>query len=157
MSNTPPCPPEVALRHLLEGEPRGEEQAELLAHLAHCADCQRTLERLAGATPAVLGATRTLRNPASALETPLRRVLERLEDQATWVGSEHPPAGATWVRGLLKPADAPGTWGKLGDYQVLGLLGQGAMGLVLEAFDPALKRRVAIKVLAPQLAGDPLA
>jgi serine/threonine-protein kinase len=31
------------------------------------------------------------------------------------------------------------------------------MGLVYQAYDPALKRWVAIKVLSPQLAGDPVA
>ncbi|MEM9462101.1 MAG: protein kinase, partial [Myxococcota bacterium] len=39
----------------------------------------------------------------------------------------------------------------LGRYVVLGTLGQGGMGTVLEAFDRTLDRRVAIKVLHQNL------
>ena len=42
----------------------------------------------------------------------------------------------------------------LGDYEVLKVIGQGGMGVVLQAFEPALHRLVAIKVLAPALAGS---
>jgi hypothetical protein len=42
----------------------------------------------------------------------------------------------------------------MGTYEVLSLLGRGAMGLVLKAFDTVLHRTVAIKVLAPQLAAS---
>jgi serine/threonine-protein kinase len=40
---------------------------------------------------------------------------------------------------------------RLGRYEVLGLLGQGAMGAVYRARDPALDRTVAIKTLSPVL------
>ena len=43
---------------------------------------------------------------------------------------------------------------KLGRYQVISVLGQGAMGMVLKAHDPMIERDVAIKVLAEHLAAD---
>jgi urea transport system substrate-binding protein len=54
--------------------------------------------------------------------------------------------------------DPAATWvGKsLGTYQVTGLLGQGGMGVVLQARDPVIERDVAVKVLASHLAGDPV-
>jgi serine/threonine protein kinase len=61
------------------------------------------------------------------------------------------------VRSLLQPAGSPDVLGRLENYDVTEVLGQGSMGLVLKAFDPALKRWVAIKVLSPDLAGDRVA
>jgi serine/threonine protein kinase len=43
---------------------------------------------------------------------------------------------------------------KLGPYEVLSLIGAGGMGEVYRARDSRLDRMVAIKVLAPELAGD---
>jgi serine/threonine-protein kinase len=44
---------------------------------------------------------------------------------------------------------------RLGKYEVLRRLGQGAMGVVYEAHDPFLDRAVALKVMLPQVAADP--
>ena len=44
----------------------------------------------------------------------------------------------------------------IGDrYRIDDLIGQGGMSAVYKAFDPNLKRVVAIKVIHPHLAGDP--
>src|SRR5262249_43975323 len=96
-------------------------------------------------------------------EEPLRRVLEQLEADPTLLfpgprtGDGDGPVRITWVRSLLGPAESPAALGTLGDYEVSEVLGQGGMGLVLKAFDAALRRPVAIKVLTPDFAGDPLA
>jgi len=52
---------------------------------------------------------------------------------------------------------APASRPQLGRYTVLGTLGRGGMGTVLEAFDPVLDRRVAIKVLRRALDERPRA
>ena len=53
---------------------------------------------------------------------------------------------------FLAPSDWPDSLGRLGTYEVKGVLGRGGMGVVLKAFDPALSRNVAIKVMAAPLA-----
>ncbi len=58
---------------------------------------------------------------------------------------------------FLQPGTQPGSLGRLGHFEVLALLGQGGFGIVLKAFDDKLQRMVAIKVLGPQLAGNPTA
>src|SRR5262249_48312161 len=44
--------------------------------------------------------------------------------------------------------------GMLGEYEVREVIGQGGMGVVLKAYEPALGRLVAVKVLSPALAGS---
>ena len=46
---------------------------------------------------------------------------------------------------------------KLGSYEIVASLGAGGMGEVYRARDPRLDREVAIKILAAQLASDPVA
>jgi serine/threonine-protein kinase len=52
---------------------------------------------------------------------------------------------------FLTPSERPGLLGYFGSYEVIEIAGQGGMGIVLKAFDPALHRFVAIKVLSPTL------
>ena len=54
--------------------------------------------------------------------------------------------------GYLQPSSAPDSLGRLGHYDVLEVVGRGAFGTVLRAFDAKLQRVVAIKVLAPEMA-----
>src|SRR5262249_48807622 len=56
---------------------------------------------------------------------------------------------------FLQPSTKPGSLGRLGHYEVMEAVGKGGMGIVLRAFDEKLHRVVAIKVLAPELAGHP--
>src|SRR5262249_18410136 len=53
---------------------------------------------------------------------------------------------------FLAPCATPGALGRLGHYEVRGVVGRGGMGIVLKAFDAALHRIVAVKGLAPQRA-----
>ncbi|MFI4851676.1 MAG: serine/threonine-protein kinase [Gimesia chilikensis] len=52
----------------------------------------------------------------------------------------------------LEPASREDSLGLLGHYEVLNVVGKGAFGMVLRAFDTKLERIVAIKVLAPEMA-----
>ncbi len=53
---------------------------------------------------------------------------------------------------FLEPSRKPGSLGRLAHYEVLEILGCGAFGTVLKAFDEKLHRMVAIKVLNSELA-----
>ncbi len=66
------------------------------------------------------------------------------------VATEAPASGARRGAEL-----APGQM--VGEYQVEGLLGEGGMGRVYAAIHPLIAKRVAIKVLRPELSDDPSA
>lgn len=53
---------------------------------------------------------------------------------------------------MLGPTDDPHMLGRIGSYEVAGVIGRGGMGIVFKAFDATLDRFVAIKMLAPHLA-----
>jgi serine/threonine-protein kinase len=53
---------------------------------------------------------------------------------------------------FLAPPTKPGSLGRLGHYEVQGIIGRGGFGIVLRAFDEKLHRVVAVKVLAPAYA-----
>ncbi|MFO0876715.1 MAG: bifunctional serine/threonine-protein kinase/ABC transporter substrate-binding protein [Gemmataceae bacterium] len=65
-----------------------------------------------------------------------------------------PPERVGMVFPFLSPPRAPGELGWLDDHRILGVLGEGGMSLVFDAEDTLLHRRVALKVLRPQI-NDP--
>ncbi len=44
---------------------------------------------------------------------------------------------------------------KIGDFEILGQLGQGGMGIVYEALQVSLHRHVALKIISPSISGSP--
>jgi serine/threonine protein kinase/DNA-directed RNA polymerase subunit RPC12/RpoP len=144
----PTCPDVHSWQDLLEGGGAGREPDELAHHLEACAACQHTLETLA-AEPAVWeDAARALgeQQGQAGREPALQDLVERLK-------REQPPAVEEDLS-FLRPADKPGLLGLLGPYEVREVIGRGGMGVVLKAFEPALHRVVAIKVMAAALAGN---
>jgi hypothetical protein len=112
---------------------------------------------------------------ACAGDAVLRRRIEVLLEAHAGAGSflEHPapeqvaasarcqaptqtgrPVGDGPALDFLAPPTRPGALGRLGHYEVLGVVGQGGMGIVLRAFDDKLHRVVAIKVMAAELAAS---
>jgi serine/threonine protein kinase/WD40 repeat protein len=67
------------------------------------------------------------------------------------------PVSPAELASFLAPPEGPDEIGRLGNYRVLRVLGTGAMGIVFEAEDIHLKRRVALKVVLPALAASPTA
>lgn len=55
---------------------------------------------------------------------------------------------------ILGPTDDPHMLGRIGSYEVVALVGIGGMGAVFKAFDAALNRFVAIKIMLPHLAAS---
>jgi hypothetical protein len=148
--NRSKCPDSVRWNDLLDSRLPEPEASSLSTHLEGCAGCQSTLDGLTAGEASWVEAARVL-------EEPRRPALHQAMEQLKAVGEAAlETAGPTTISHatlpFLRPSGEPGHLGRLGSYEVLGVIGRGGMGVVLKAFDPALRRLTAIKVLAPQWA-----
>jgi urea transport system substrate-binding protein len=161
-----PCPHHDELSRLLLGNLPEAEAARLQDHVHGCEKCRQTLESLQAAT--IAPPTPPLLNPAS--DTNAGDLGQQSSIPAiTWTSSFMPigpgddravtpsfdPCVSTPSSfSFLSPPREASEIGWLGDYSITALLGQGGMGFVFDAFDTHLHRRVALKVLKPELAAD---
>ena len=138
---------ESRLRSFLDDDLPEAENVQLVDHLDRCAACRRTLERLAAASR--LWAELKKLASASSPVSPAGQV----EPEAVGTSlHSRLPAEEDIPLDFLAPPGTQESLGRLGQYEVTGVLGRGGFGVVLKAHDPALNRIVAIKVLAVQLA-----
>jgi serine/threonine protein kinase len=147
-----PCRRPEQLRLFLDRQLTAEEETALVRHLDTCATCQRELELLAADVDDWSDVRDSLREgwPGDAQPAGIEG------DDPSGATAGHMPQDDPGDHKLsldfLAPTDDPAMLGRLGTYEVAGVIGYGGMGIVLKAFDRALSRNVAIKVLAPQLA-----
>ena len=168
---------DAILSELLDASANGievstaEMESDLAAHIEHCPRCQRRLFELSGGgewserTRQSLSELPTIgMRPSGSASATLSRTHKDVE-QRSCVSSilvSVDPSLADDVVGacepialdFLNPPSHPEMLGRLGRYEIEGVIGAGGMGIVLKGFDTELHRPVAIKVLAPHLAGS---
>lgn len=143
----------VLLDTYLTNEVNEVELKWLISHLDSCCKCREHLEHHA-ATPEIWNVV-----PGLLKSTEFDQASTRECSAAAETAFDKPGMSARIERMLdsLAPSDDPHRLGRLGTYEVSGVVGAGAMGVVLKAVDPSLDRVVAIKVLTPHLANNPTA
>ncbi len=146
------CPGIECWQALFDDRLTPDQRERYERHLETCAACQERLDRAEEYRDALLGLFRQIGDPTIAPADPtLSHVLERLYE--TKSPEPTPPVEPADLY-FLQPTDRPDLLGTLGPYEVQEVIGQGGMGVVLKAFEPALHRLVAIKVMAAAVAGS---
>lgn len=152
MTNSAPSCSDDQLEVLLHSDERAVEFRSAAEHLESCSSCQARLAELAADGNEWAEARLSLQVDEADVQ------IEREEEHRSWStsGQRRPPK--TWsdsmTSQLLSPPLHPEMLGRLGRYEIERMIGSGGMGVVFKAFDSELNRPVAIKVLAPHLAGS---
>ena len=125
------------------------EDPQLIEHLDSCQSCRDYIGSQAAEARSWAQATDLLK--PSEFDN-----AGSLACSAVTIGhqSSEQPLAVRNVLASLAPTDDPNRLGRLGGYEVSGVVGVGGMGIVPKAVDPALDRVVAIKVMAPHLANN---
>ncbi len=138
MTPTHACMSDAELQQLAHDELPLEAVTRIEEHLCECRRCRELLD-VAGMETSWCDEIRQLLTAAP--ESSLPPTTEQKTDQEA-------------ILRLLGPSDDPRMLGRIGGYEVTGIVGRGGMGIVFKAFDAALGRFVAIKMLLPHLAAS---
>lgn len=120
------------------------EESQVVDHLSECEDCQRRITLLASDSDSCQQICHVLKR-------------ETLSTRSSENGLKDEAAIADFAVTFLEPSDREGSIGRLGEFEVLSVIGSGGMGIVLKGFQEELNRPVAIKVMSPHLATVALA
>lgn len=144
------CLSESEMSLLLSGDLPPDETVTTEQHIAECVTCRSEIESM-------IADSRWWDDARHSLAASATHVAASLRD-AVGINADAASLGETRLRenvlNLLGPTDDPNMLGRIGQYEITGLLGQGGMGAVFKGFDRSLNRFVAIKMLLPHLAAS---
>jgi serine/threonine protein kinase len=158
------CPSRRELEQLRLGLVAFARVEELAQHLERCPACVHTFQALQGEDTLAEVLCRQAAEPPMGHATIVGHLMDRLRRLRAHGGSATDSEAATIPPGdesevpsysFLAPALEPDERGRLGSYRILDVLGAGGMGVVFLAADARLKRRVALKVIKPDLVRRP--
>lgn len=143
MNSSNRCLEAAQVELLLQGNLSPEEYASAQEHFEACENCRRRVE-------ATIGSDQWWADVQNVLLHSKHDILST----SHVADDETPSSPNAKLLELLGPTDDPNMLGRIGSYEIVGLLGQGGMGAVFKGFDRSLNRFVAIKMLLPHLAAS---
>ncbi len=128
----------------LAGQLDERHEAAFEEHLESCGCCRTWLEEDAGDA--------TCWQLAKELSHGAQAATDVVDPSSSMRSHEKLGNLPRLIAAYLGPSDDPSMMGRLGAYEIVGVIGRGGMGIVLKAFETSLSRNIAIKVLDPTLA-----
>ena len=147
------CAPEI-IAGFLNDELASNVESAFIEHLTSCDACRAKVDEAAAEKQEWRDAECFLPNDARDVELLNIGSGDQDDRDPDETLAEIASAQINHVLGVLGPTDDPSMLGRLGGYEVSGVVGSGGMGVVIKALDTSLDRAVAIKVLAPHLASS---
>jgi serine/threonine protein kinase len=137
VAHASPCDQD-RLRRLLDDDLPETVQTEVAAHLETCRGCRQQLESLAA---------------ADIIWQETRSALSNADEAFPGLAATNDHEDSNSIPlDFLSPSDNPAMLGRIGEFEILELIGCGGMGIVLKGYDHELNRYVAVKVLHPHCA-----
>lgn len=128
------------IREWLDDSLPTEIESRFTEHLEHCESCRRATERLA-----------VEQQPFTDFEQQLKGLAQASVPRKQNRDTGHDPENVDKALQLLGPTDDPAMLGRLGRFEVSGVIGSGATSFVYKGFDMPLNRPIALKLLSPAL------
>ena len=157
----PQCPSEQTWQLFVTGKLSSTESQSLREHSESCPTCQLAVQRIAATQPSQVSASSAAAPPTSAPNDTAKQFTE-LTNTKQFLRGEIPDCDPgkyeieefEFDHTLLSASTQPESLGRLGKYEVHKIIGSGAFGVVLKAFDEQLRRAVAIKILNRQFSSS---
>ncbi len=146
------------LQRFLNADLSDEEQTACERHLELCDTCREQLQASAAEETWWEDASDFLQDDEFEINSTTdgvslpTAIVDRVDGTEESRSADGTPANVRQIIAWLNPTDDPAMLGRLGGYEIAGVVGVGGMGVVLKGFDRSLNRFVAIKILAPHLA-----
>lgn len=154
MSRNSACCEPAAIAGFLRGDLSAERESTFVEHLDSCEFCRQALEDSVGGPGWQQEVQLSLVTDETDLpiESQAQTRFEPLRQDAAHAQQALAEQALAALRTCMAPTDDPAMMGRVGAYEIAGIIGRGAAGIVVKAFQPALNRFVAVKLLAPELA-----
>ncbi|HIF01527.1 MAG TPA: serine/threonine protein kinase [Planctomycetes bacterium] len=147
------------LQRFLDSDLTDAEQLAAERHLEVCDECRQQLHQSAAdvtwwedASDFLTDDEFEIVGTASNAIGPTAMMSQSRQSTADDAEADAIPTDIRQIIAWLDPTDDPAMLGRLGGYEIAGVVSAGGMGVVLKGFDRSLNRYVAIKILAPHLA-----